>query len=92
MKRALLIDPDNLNMRYNFACALAKYLDDAEGAIAMLESTFCRVKGGFGNAEFDPDLESIRDDPRFQNMLAAAKKRPGIKEAQSAAAISPAAS
>jgi len=28
MERALLIDPDNFNMRYNFGCALCMYLQD----------------------------------------------------------------
>jgi adenylate cyclase len=79
MERALLIDPDNLNMRYNFACTLARDLGDREGALKMLESSLSRLKASIGNAEFDPDLESIRDDPRFQKMLADAKKRIGIK-------------
>ncbi|MGZ3276368.1 MAG: TIR domain-containing protein, partial [Caulobacteraceae bacterium] len=30
MERALLIDPDHLNMRYNFACMLAVHLNDKE--------------------------------------------------------------
>jgi adenylate cyclase len=78
MDRALLIDPDNLNMRYNFACALAKYLDDREGALAMLEYSITRVQGALGNVESDPDLESIRGDPRFLEMVAEAKQRLGI--------------
>jgi adenylate cyclase len=81
MERALLIDPDNLNMRYNFACALARDLGDREGAIRMLETSLSRLKGSLGNAETDPDLESIRDDPRFQKMLADARQRLGIKTA-----------
>jgi adenylate cyclase len=80
MERALLIDPDNLNMRYNFACALARDLDDPEGALRMLESCIPRLKGSLGNVEFDPDLDSIRDDPRFQKIVSEAKKRLGIKD------------
>jgi adenylate cyclase len=79
MERALLIDPDNLNMRYNFACTLARDLGDREAAIKMFESSISRIKGSLGNAEFDPDFESIRDDPRFQKAIADAKKRLGIK-------------
>jgi adenylate cyclase len=78
MERALLIDPDNLNMRYNFACALARDFGDRDAAIRMLDSSLSRIKGSLGNAEFDPDLESIRDDPRFQKIIADAKRRLGI--------------
>jgi adenylate cyclase len=85
MERALLIDPDNLNMRYNFACALARDLGDKEGALKMLESSLSRIKGSLGNAEHDPDLECLRDDPRFQKILADAKKRLGIKDPVAAA-------
>jgi adenylate cyclase len=79
MDRALLIDPDNLNMRYNFACTLARDFSDRENAIRMLESSLSRIKGSLGNADTDPDLECIRDDPRFQKILADAKKRLGIE-------------
>jgi adenylate cyclase len=79
MERALLVDPDNLNMRYNFACALARDLDDRDGAIRMLESCIPRLKGSLGNIEFDPDLDNIRDDPRFQRLLKDALNRRGVK-------------
>jgi len=36
MSRALLIEPDNANMRYNFACTLASQLNDPDGAIEIL--------------------------------------------------------
>jgi adenylate cyclase len=78
MDRALLIDPDNLNMRYNFACSLARDFEDREAAIRMLDSVLSRVKGTIGSAEFDPDLGNIRDDPRFKKMIADAKRRLGI--------------
>ena len=78
MERALLIDPDNLNMRYNFACALARDFRDRDAAIRMLESSLSRIKGSIGAAEFDPDLYSIRDDPRFKRIIAEAKERLGV--------------
>ena len=83
MERALLIDPDNLNMRYNFACTLARDLGDREAALKMFESAMSRLKGSIGNAEFDPDLENIRDDPRFRRIVADAKKRLGIIKQES---------
>lgn len=77
MERALLIDPDNLNMRYNFACAYARDFGDGDAAIRMLDSSLSRLKGTIGNAEFDPDFDSIRDDPRFKKIIAEAKARLG---------------
>ena len=88
MERALLVDPDNLNMRYNFACTLARDLGDREGALRMLQSSISRLRGSIGNVEFDPDLASLRDDPRFQKMVADAKKRLGVKERPTVAAAS----
>jgi adenylate cyclase len=76
MHRALLIDPDNFNSRYNFACALASDLDDAEGALELLGPYFERVALGMLNhARVDPDLDPIRDDPRFQAMIEGAERR-----------------
>jgi adenylate cyclase len=88
--RALLIDPDNLNMRYNFACILAMSLKDKEGALKMLESIMTRV-GGYQVliAETDPDFDSIRDDPRFRKLIADARKRTGIRDEDVAAAPVP---
>ena len=76
IERAMLVDPDNLNMRYNFACVLAAHLNDKEGALRLLERNFAQAKGyQILLAEADPDFDDIRDDPRFQKMLADAKKR-----------------
>ena len=76
MSRALLIDPDNMNMRYNFACSLAAQLHDADGALALLEPLFENISVGLLNhAKADPDLDPLRDDPRFQAMIAAAEAR-----------------
>src|SRR5215218_223566 len=77
--RALLIDPDNLNMRYNFACVLAGHLGDKEGALRMLQSTLPLSRAyQVRIAEYDPDFDAIRDDPRFQQLLDTAKKRVGL--------------
>ena len=74
--RALLIDPDNLNMRYNFACVLAGYLKDAEAALALLERVFAEASGQLiTRAKVDPDLDGIRGDSRFTKMLDGAMQR-----------------
>ncbi len=76
MNRALLIDPDNLNIRYNFACALATSLGDLDAALGMLGPVLERDPGGnIGSAKTDPDFHGLRDDPRFQKMLAEAQAR-----------------
>jgi adenylate cyclase len=79
--RAMLIDPDNLNMRYNFACVLATHLQDKDAALTLLER--CLARGGellVRHAESDPDFDCLRNDPRFAKALAAAKRRLKLEE------------
>lgn len=76
MNRAVLVDPDNLNMRYNFACALVIHLPDYEATLDLLEPFFEKTARGFLNhAKVDPDFEAIREHPRFQAMIQAAETR-----------------
>ncbi len=76
MRRALLIDPDNLRMRYNLACTLARSGGDPDATLRMLGPVLERDTGGVvTTAPTDPDLAGLRGDPRFQAMLAAAEAR-----------------
>lgn len=76
MNRSLLIDPDNFNMRYNFACALGTYLKDKQAALEMLGPIFDTIADSFmPYAKADPDFEFLRDDPRYQVMVSAAEAR-----------------
>jgi hypothetical protein len=76
MERALLIDPENFNMRYNFACALNVYLKDKEAALQMLAPVFGTITETFlPYVKVDPDLELLRDDPRFQALVTATEER-----------------
>jgi len=79
-ERAALVDPDNLSMRYNFACALAAYGGDYDGALRQLERSLASA-GVFHitMAEADPDLDGLRQDPRFVAMIGRAKKRLGME-------------
>jgi adenylate cyclase len=78
--RALLLEPDNLNSRYNLACALAANLHDTGRALDVLEPYFENTTSAthIRHADADPDLDSLRDDERFKKMSAAAKQRLGI--------------
>jgi adenylate cyclase len=76
MNRALLIDPDNMNARYNFACTMSSYLNDSDAALELLSPVFETLAIGFLNhAKADPDLDPLRDHPRFKAMIAAAEAR-----------------
>ncbi len=76
MERALLIDPDDFNMRYNFACMLAVRLRDKQAALDMLEPLFESISASLlAYAKADPDLGSLHEDPRYLAMVAAADAR-----------------
>jgi len=80
MNRALLIDPDNLNIRYNFACVLIIHLKDIDAALDMLEPIFEKLATGFLNhAKADPNFAVIRDNPRFKAMIAGADARLAVE-------------
>jgi adenylate cyclase len=75
-RRALLVDPDNKPMRYNLACALSAYLDDAEGAIQLLTVLFEDANGPWlKHARIDPDLDPIRDHPRYRALVDSVEAR-----------------
>jgi adenylate cyclase len=83
VQRALLLDPDNLNMRYNLACTLVVDFDDKEQAVEILRPFFERINSTvwMRHVDADPDLQAIREDPRFKEMAASAKQRLGMAEA-----------
>src|SRR6516165_813871 len=78
INRALLIDPDNMNARYNFACSLASLFKepDVDAALELLVPVFETLAAGFlDHAKVDPDLDPLRGNPRFKSMVAAAEAR-----------------
>jgi adenylate cyclase len=86
MNRALVVDPENWDMRYNFACALNGHLHDGQAALDMLGPLFATITGPLLRyLKADPDLESLHDDPRYQSMVADAEAR--IADAKAAVPV-----
>lgn len=66
--RAVEIDPDDAGVSYNVACLYALE-GEVDRAITSLETA---IRAGFFNRGWldrDPDLDPIRDHPRFQALL-----------------------
>src|SRR5574340_1037762 len=71
MNRAMLIDPDNWNMRYNFACALSVYLKDTGATLKMVKSLLeTATEPLLDYMRADPDFDHLHNDPRWQAMIA----------------------
>ncbi len=69
-ERALEIDPEDAGVRYNVAC-LFSVAGKPDRAIQCLHEA---RSVGFGNRDWlerDPDLDAVRDDPRFKAILEA---------------------
>jgi TolB-like protein/Flp pilus assembly protein TadD len=67
-ERALTMDPEDAGVRYNAAC-LFSLAGKVERALDCLESA---MAVGFGNREWlarDPDLDAVRSNPRFQELI-----------------------
>lgn len=74
--RALLLDPDNVYMRYNLAWSVLAFFADKEEAIGLLEPSMRAAgKNLVSLAEADPNLNPLREDPRFERLMASAKAR-----------------
>ena len=68
-ERAIAIDPTDASVRYNVACLFALE-GERDRAIDLLEQAFA---SGFGQRDWvrqDPDLASLRGDPRFEALVA----------------------
>jgi adenylate cyclase len=77
-ERALKLDPNNYILRSNIACAYAMELNDHERALDLVEDTLIHLgRDHVRHVAHDPDLESLRQYPRWDKMLADARRRHG---------------
>jgi adenylate cyclase len=80
--RALMVDPDNQIMAYNFACCMSLRLKDYDRAMDLIEKRLETIPTSlFKAALVDPDLAPLREIPRYQAMIEKAKQRLGVEEA-----------
>ena len=76
MKRALLLDSDNQFMRFNLAMGQTVFFKDKEAAMDTLDHALAH--GGPNVVTLvanDPNLDDLRGDSRFQDMLRSALAR-----------------
>jgi len=66
--KATVIDPDNPSVLYNVACVYAQ-LGEIERGIDCLEQSITTGMGQKEWIENDPDLNPLRENPRFQSLL-----------------------
>ena len=71
-QRALELYPDDLSTLVSAACLSAR-TGQKEDALGFLERVFARGWGKRDWVEHDPDYDTLRDDPRFQKLLARLK-------------------
>lgn len=70
INRALMFDPGEFSMRYNFACALCE-VGDFDMAMDMLEPGRDKFSpDSLRWMKIDPDLEPLRSHPRYQALIA----------------------
>lgn len=71
-RRSLALYPDDMSALFNATCLHARAGFKQE-ALDLIERAFARGWGKRDWLERDPDYDSLRDDPRFQRLLATIK-------------------
>jgi len=85
MQRALLLDPDNMYMRYNLAWPALAFFNDRQLALDLLEPALEKAGRTLVSlASADRNLDVLRDDPRFAAMLSEARRRVGLGQQNTA--------
>ena len=68
-KRLVKLRKNDFIVHYNLACSLA-LAGEADGALSTLERAIELGYNDFEHLKQDPDLKSLRDDPRFNSLIA----------------------
>jgi TolB-like protein/tetratricopeptide (TPR) repeat protein len=71
-RRSLEMFPDDMSALFNAACLHLK-LGEKEQALNVLERAFSGGRGKRDWIEHDPDYDLVRNDPRFQRLIAGLK-------------------
>ena len=69
ISRTLIVEPDDVVIRFNLACCLAQ-MGDAEQALDLLESSVNRMAAIVGWIKNDSDLAPLHGHPRYEALLA----------------------
>jgi len=78
LSRALLIDPDNRNMRYNLICGLSIDLHEVDAALDLLSPYLATASAPeVDHIEVDPYIDPLRGDARYQALIVDARARLG---------------
>jgi adenylate cyclase len=73
--RARLVDPENVNLHYNLACAMSA-LKEADLALETLADVSAKLSPGMLSwMEADSDFDPIREEPRFKELMQRVKER-----------------
>ncbi|HEV2911884.1 MAG TPA: tetratricopeptide repeat protein [Pyrinomonadaceae bacterium] len=72
-QKAMAINKNNLLAMYNLACSYAR-MNDKDKAFEWLNKAYTAGYPQFEALKTDPDLASLRDDPRFPQLVASAEK------------------
>jgi adenylate cyclase len=73
--RARLVDPENVNLHYNLACAMSS-LGEIDLTVETVAGIAPRLSPGMMSwMEADPDFDSIREEPRFKAIMQTVKER-----------------
>ena len=84
--RGRLVDPDNVNLHINFACALVR-LGDYDGALDLTEAVIDRSsEGSLIWLETDNDFDPLRGHDRFKAMIERTRARVAGEASRASAA------